>query len=211
MHEFKLNEEIDQAQLLKNEAKHLHDEMFSGKADFEKMIEKHIDLFEKLKEFENDLINFEILNFFYATISRVALNSFNFKDAIKYAQAGIEANQKQNDQEGISTNAHVMLDTACLMKAFKEAVKLIDQYPSISIAEPNIKDIRAMLLNEKSVNDVGFLKLLNSTERPKSLVICLNDKLRLEEKAIRKIMSLMGISRKTALEYKVSAENLDKK
>ena len=101
-----------------------------------------------------------------------------------------------------------MLDTACLMKAFKEAVKLIDQYPSISVAEPKIKNIRVMLQNEKSVNDATFLKILNSTVRPKSLVICLDDKLKFEERAIRTLMLRMGISRKKALEYKNAAINL---
>lgn len=208
MIEFMLNDEIEQAEALRNEATVLHDKMFSGNESPEKIIENHSVLFEKLKEFEKNLINFEILNFLYATISRVALNSFKFKDAIQYAKAGIEANQKHNDQEGISTNAHVILDTACLMKAYKEAINIIDKYPSISIAEPNIEDIKTILQNETSVNDASFLKILNSTVRPKSLAFCLNDKLMVEEKAIRTLMQTMGISRNSALGYKKAAVKL---
>jgi uncharacterized protein YneF (UPF0154 family) len=169
----------------------------------EKMIKEHEQLFEKFKKFEDNLINVEILNFLYATISRVALNSFKFKDAIQYAQSGIEVNQKENDQEGINTNAHVILDTACLMKAFKEALKLIDKYPGIE--EPNIK---RMLQSEDSQNDAAFIKILNSAVRPKSLIICLDDKLRLEEKVLKTLMNQMGISRKAALDYKKTADNL---
>jgi hypothetical protein len=208
MNEFNLNDEINQAQSLRNEASILHGKMFIENEDPKKMIKEHGLLLERLKEYENNLINFEVLNFLYATISRVALNSFKFKDAIQYAQAGIEANQKNDDQEGISANAHVLLDTACLMKAYKEAVKIIDKYPRISIAEPGIKNIKAILQNEASVNDAEFLKILNSDVRPKSLVICLDDKLRLEERAIKSLMLQMGITRKKALEYKKVTEYL---
>jgi len=211
MNEFQLNDEIDQAQSLRGEANILQEKVFIENQDPEKIIKEHGVLLEKLKEFEKDLINYEILNFLYATISRVALNSFNFKDAISYAQAGIEVNQKQSDEEGISTNAHVLLDTACFMKAYKEAIKLIDKYPSISQAEPDIKNIKTMLQNETSVNDELFLKILNSSVRPKSLVICLDDELRLEERAIKSHMLTMGITRKKALEYKAVAENLHEK
>jgi hypothetical protein len=198
-----LHDEIEKARELRTSATTLFKEFEGGLT--EELKDKHVELLEKLKYFEKNLINHEVLNFFYAIIARVALNGCKFDEAIEYAQAGIEANEKHNDVEGIKTNRVVILDTACLMNANEEAVKIFDKYPDI--ADPKIKD---MLKQAPSKNIDLFQKLLNSAKRPKSLVFCLDDKLKAEEKAIRTVMLHMGVSRSTALKYKREADNLSK-
>ncbi len=205
---YEFHAEVKLGNELINEAKTIFGEMFEEDSDLESVKEKHIQLLKKMKTFEDNLINVEILNFLYAIISRTALNAYKFDDAIRYALAGIEANQKQKDQEGVDVNQIVLLDTACFMGAHKEAIKIFDKYPNI--ADPAIKKI----LNDMTPNDMPskadtiFKKIIQGKQRPRSLVFCLDDKRRIEEKVIKTLMRQMGISRKVALKYKEFADKL---
>ena len=200
-----LNEEIEKAMLLRDEAATLLDEMFKDSTSLKQSTEDHERLREKLLDFEKGLIHVEILHFLYSTIARVHLNSYKIEEAIQYAQAGIEANLSKSDQEGVKVNTTVLLDTACMMGAYNEAFKLITNNPAIS--DPQTKDMIQKRTSE-SENDATFEKWLKSKKRPSSLAFCLDEDLRHEEEAIKKLMSLMGISRTVALKYKDAADNL---
>jgi len=196
-----LHDEIVQAKILREESLVLFEAFCDPNEDAEKNTEAHLQLLGKLKDFERDLINFEILDFLYANIARTALNSIKLDVAMQYAQAGIEANQKNNDSTGVDGNRKILLDMACLIGAHKEALKLIEKHPEI--AEP---DVQSALQNSSSKNDDVFQDLLLSKKRPESLSIRLNEGLMASEKAIRTIMRQMGVSRAVALKYKKTAE-----
>lgn len=198
-------EEVAEGKALRDKADVLFNEMFAEGADHEKSKKEHLNLLNELKEFEDTLLNFPILNFLYATIARVALNSFKFDVAIQYAKAGIEVNQSVNDTEGVNANAAVLRDAACLSFAIKEAVKLTEQYPDM--ASPEEKEA-LQNIKHKSKNDAAFSKLLATKKRPKSLEYCLDEKLGVEEFALRSLMRQMGISRTTALKYKAVAQEM---
>ncbi|GIC77164.1 hypothetical protein [Moritella sp. F3] len=199
-----LHEEADEANSLVDEASILFKAMFESK-NLEKNKDDHVLLLKRLLDFEGNLINVPILNYLFATIARVCLNSHDYKNAIKYAQAGIEVNLKQSDAQGVRVNNVVILDTACMMGAHKEAIKLFDKSPNI--ADESVKN---MLQNMPSDSDADaiFQKMLKSTKRPKSLVLCLNEQLWHEEKPLKTLMRMMDISRSEALKYKAAADNL---
>jgi hypothetical protein len=198
-----IKKEIEQGVSFRDEGTALLEQMFKENSDREKIKEQYKNLLTRMKDFEKNIINFEILNFLYADIARTALNSYEFKVAIQYAQAGIEINQKTNDIVGVKANRVVILDAACFMGANKEAIKIFDEYPNI--ADPEIKNI---IKDKPSINDNIFRSMLLSKARPKSLSTCLDAKLSSDEKAIRTLMQYMGISRKTALEYKKTSDDL---
>jgi hypothetical protein len=190
------DEEMEKGRELRADVALLHGKMQEKDANIKKIKVENVKLLKKIILFEESIINYEILNFLYADIARVALNSSDYKCAIKYAHAGIEANKKENDLEGIKVNTIVMLDIACFMKAFKEALQIIEKHPGL--AKPEIKEL---LENSPSLNDSLFRSLVKSPKRPKSLKFCLDDKLMLEEKALIAIMRSMDISRSAALRY----------
>ena len=185
---------------LRDEARILFDKMFDAKEDREKNKRDHAELIQKFTNFEDNIVHFHVLNFLYATIAKCYLNSFQIDVAIQYALAGIEANQKQNDLEGVSTNRRILLDAACLMHANKEALKLITAYPEF---HDNI--LEHFLRKTPSHQDELFKKYLESKKRPKSLAFCLDEELANDEKDIRAVMVTMGISRREALDYKAMA------
>lgn len=197
-----LHDEADEANSLIVEATTLFQAMFESN-NLEKNKDDHVQLLQRLLEFEDNLINVPILNFLFATIARVFLNSHDYKNAIKYAQAGIEVNLKQNDVQGVRVNNVVILDTACMIGAHKEAIKLLDRHPNI--ADESVKNMLQSMPSD-SDNDASFQKMLKSTKRPKSLVFCLNEQLWHEEKPLKTLMRLMGISRSEALKYKAAAD-----
>jgi len=198
-----LHDEIELGKSLQEEAEVLFHAMFQQNSDRKKNKEEHISLLERMKEFERNLVNVQILNFLYAVMARVALNCHNFKDVFQYAHAGIEVNQQQGDSDGVRSNNRVILDTACMMTAYKSAIKIMTENPDI--ADQNAI---AMMENMNSEGDAMFHVLMQSTERPSTLALCLDEKLRNEEGAIKTLMLQMGISRKTALQYKATADNL---
>lgn len=198
-----LHDEVELGKSLQEEAEVLFHTMFQQNTDSKKNKEDHIDLLLRMEEFELNLVNVQILNFLYSVIARTALNGHKFIDAIQYAQAGVEVNQKEGDSDGIRANHRVLMDTACLMTAFKSAIKLMDENPDIAD-----KKVKTMLQNMDSKGDAMYLTMLNSPKRPSTLALCLDEKLRNEEGAIKTLMLQMGISRSTALKYKATADNL---
>ena len=195
-------DEAEKSNSLREEALILFHKLFNQDEDPEKIKAAHIKLIKKFNEFEENILNFPILNFLYAIIARLYLNIRQYDLAVLYAQAGIESNKNKNDQEGVNVNLQVLLDTACFMGAFNEAIKLFDNHPGVF--EPHIK---RMLSNKLSRNDELFKKLIESKKRPKSLAYCLDEKRGLEEKAIRTIMCQMKVSRSTALKYTKEVRN----
>jgi len=195
-----LMDEIKVGTGLRDEALVLFDKMFDVKEDREKNKRDHAELIQKFTNFEDNIIHFHVLNFLYAIIARCYLNNLQIDVAIQYAHAGIEANKKQNDLEGVSTNRRILLDAACLIHANKEALKLITAYPEF---HDNI--LEHFLRKTPSHQDVLFKKYLESKKRPKSLAFCLDEELANDEKAIRTLMLTMGISRRDALGYKAMA------
>jgi hypothetical protein len=195
-------DEMEQAKLLREESFALFD-LFKENLNPEHTKNKHRQQLEKLQEFEKSLINVELLNYLYSTIATLALNIMEFSTAIQYANAGIEANENQNDNEGIRTNRIAICNIACYMGAFKTALKILDKYPEI----PSESRVIATMKSTPSENDDAFKKMLKSKKRPKSLRICLNKELRHEEKAIKTIMLHLGVSRTTALKYRRLAKN----
>lgn len=81
--------------------------------------------------------------------------------------------------------------------AFKEALKLIEQYPDI--ADDGIIEV---LTSQPSNNDDLFIHISSKKSKPKSLKLCLGDELRSGERTIRTLMLHVGISRCEALKYK---------
>ena len=165
------------------------------------IVDLNVLLFEKFIEFEKNLINFELLTFIYMDIGRVALNSFNFRDAVKYAQAGIEFNHVMDDEDSANACSLLLLDTACLMKSFKGASKVLDKYPNI-----DTKEFRAKIEQLPSESPPDFMKLFISKRRPRSLRICLDKDKRHYERVIRSTMKAARISRSVAIEYKKMAD-----
>jgi tetratricopeptide (TPR) repeat protein len=155
-------------------------------------------LAEEMKSFESKIVNFPILTFFYADIGRTFLNLKSFETAIQYALAGVEVNQVDEDKEGVLTNKSVLLDTACFMEAYEQALKILDDNPDLN--NPRLyKLIASKPVNASS--DQMFEKLLRTKKRPKSFVYCVDKKLGAEESIIRTLMHEMGDSRATVIKY----------
>lgn len=205
IHEGILHEEMLAAKNIRNEAGDIFNSMMMD-TPREQIADQSVVMLEKLQAFEDNIINFEILNFLYSTIARTALNAGDYKKTFSYAKAGIEVNDAHNDSEGVIVNATVLIDAACSMSAFKSALKLIREYPEAE--QPNIVNI---ITSMKSENDDLFQKMFSLDKRPTSLAICLDERRRQEERAIRGVMRQMGISRKEALKYKKEAESINPK
>jgi hypothetical protein len=198
---FGLKDETEQARLLQDETIALHDRFINEPENQKEIVVLNTLLFKKLIEFEKNLINFEILAFIYVDIGRVALNCFNFRDAVKYAHAGIEFSRVIGDQNGVDVSSRILLDTACAMGSFKGASKVLDEYPNLEE-----KGFRAAIDKLPSESPSDFLKLLRGKSRPRSLAICLDEEKRDYERIIRSAMKVVGISRSEAIKYKKFAE-----
>jgi len=201
-----LQDEINKSISIREEAHASFERMCSENVSISEIKEESKLMLSKLMIFESNIIHFEILNFLYTTIARTALNSIDFPTCMAYAQAGIELNKKEDDIEGITSNAMVIVDLACVLGAFESVSLLYDLYP-----EAEQDDIAEFVKNTPSKNDELFEKLFNSSQRPNSLGICLDNNKKAEERAIRIVMSQMGISRKEALKYKKTAEEMSAK
>lgn len=202
------NDEVEAGNNLRDRAHVAFDEMFSQGKDREESIKEHLELLGELKSFEDELSTFAIMNFLYAIVARCALNSLKFDDAVMYAQAGIEANKKHNDQEGVKVNAEVLLDTACFAGGFIEAQSILKNYPEL--VRPGLIELIDEQASKRGVND-DFKKLLNLSKRPSSLKFVLDETLARDESILRSLMKVMGISRKEALSYKKMAYEMMEK
>lgn len=193
-------EETKEGNALMDEATRLTQEMFLNNTDIHANRSAQLDVLERQKEFEDKVINLPIMNWFYASIARTSLNTKNFNDAFMYAKAGIELCEKNNDPEGVNANRVALLDAACFMGSFKNAVKMIEEHPEI--ASPKLL---AMFKLKPSKNDKECTSLLKSAKRPKSLKFCLDEVLCAQESRIRFTMRQMHVSRKTAIKYIATA------
>lgn len=206
MHHAFLNEETRVATALRNEGEQLTQKMFQENANIPDIAEKLNHLAKKMLDFETSIINFEILFFLYADIGRVALNLQAFDVAIRYALAGIDANESIGDQEGVLANKRLLLDIACFMGANVQAVELIKSTPELDTG-----GLHQLLSGqgEDKAADQEFFKLANSKNRPKTFAFCVDAEKRQEEKAIRTVMKQTGDSRATVLKYLAAAMKLD--
>jgi hypothetical protein len=201
---FILDKEMRSANELRESSAILLEKMFSGELSLEENKVNHEKLLEKMKDFESTICNYVILNFLYADIARVALNCYRYDEAMSYAQAGLEVNLREKDEEGVTVNNRVMLDIATLMNANGEALKLFNKFPEL--ADPRVKKMfEEKIANGITSKDIDFRKLFKRKKRPKSLKICMNSELLIEEKILRMLMNQMGISRVTALKYRKQA------
>lgn len=194
MHQAILMNEIRLGQALQEKAHQLFPTFRNSNYD---MLNKHVyeELFQEMYKFEESVISFDILAFLYPVMARVALNSFDVATALIYAQAALEFNRKNNDNQGVSVSLEVIIDAACMLSAFNTAISIAEENPGV-ISKETIQ----FLKKQKSENDEGFLKNLKTKKRPSCLKFCLNDELRREEGRIRLIMKAMHVSRTTAEE-----------
>lgn len=202
LHAF-LDEEISKAKDLSGRTEELTYELFQPNVDIQFVESKLNVLLKNMLEFEKDIINFEILHFLYADIGRISLNLHSFDMAIRYALAGININEVSNDYEGVLANKRLLLDSACFMGAYKNALILLEATPEL------YSNGLYQMISLKAVNqevEQNFETLLHSKERPKSLIFCLDEDKRDEEGAIRSLMKQMGDSRATVLKYLAAAK-----
>lgn len=200
-----LQAEINDAVLLRERAEELFVQ-FGNPDQAKETVDQSKALLAELITFEENVKNFPILNFLYAVMARTALNSLDARTAIKYANAGIAANEKQADHEGVNVNKKVLLDTACLAQAFDCALTMIDETPEIE--DPGVSDMLKEIRQPDSKNDKAFKTLIEKKTVPTSLKYCLDEQLAIEERAVRTVMQQMGISRNEAMKYKKLAEEM---
>lgn len=202
-----LNEEMEIATALRSEGERLTHSMFQPNADIQSVAKELNALAKKMLDFEANVINFEILNFFYADIGRVLLNLRAFDIAIRYALAGIDVNQSTEDQDGVLANRRLLLDIACFMDANKYALEMLRNNPELDYGG------LYQLISSKPENktaDQEFSKFLRSKNRPKSFAFCIDEEKLHEEKSIRSLMKQMGDSRATVLKYLAASKQINK-
>ena len=76
-------------------------------------------LLERMIEFEETTIAFDIMPVFYGHIARVALNADRSNTAVMYALAGLKL--CEDDSEGLTTYNNILCDTALVMDSTKVA------------------------------------------------------------------------------------------
>lgn len=197
---------MELATALRSEGEQLTDSMFQPNADIQSVAKELNALAKKMLDFEANIINFEILNFFYADIGRVVLNLRAFDIAIRYALAGIDVNQSTEDRDGVLANRRLLLDVACFMGANKYALDMLKNNPELDYG-----GLYQLISNqpENKLADKEFSKFLRSKNRPKSFAFCIDDEKRHEEKLIRSLMKVMGDSRATVLKYLAASKQLN--
>lgn len=152
----------------------------------------------ELSAFEENIVNHELLRYFYSTIARASMHANMYVEAMNYAKAGIKVNEAKDDIEGVDSNARVMLDMACSFSAKDCALEVAKQYPGL--ADEQLLIVRERMQNYDKGNKL-FLTLQQINKPPKSLRICLSEELTNKERRIRTMMKTMRVSRATALKY----------
>lgn len=153
----------------------------------------YIDLLQKLEIFEKTNCILEALSFFYGPIARVALYAGQIQKAVMYAVAGIEVCEHNKDTEGVITNQSILCDIALSIGSSVHAMSLF------KVAHPHIQPPFQAV--ESPEEDAIFARLLKSSKRPKTHAFMFDHQLIVRENAIRLIMTQMGISRQTAINY----------
>lgn len=207
MHFAFLDEETKIANDLREKSTSLTLQMFQPNPDLSVIVGEIAQVAKQMLAFEKEIINFSIMNFFYADVSRTLLNIRQYEFAVNYALAGIEVNKRENDNEGIVSNLRVLLDTACYMGASQCAIELLDAYPELELAGLR-HQLEIKPVDESA--DTEFKKLIESKKRPSSYPFCIDVDKGREETMIRSLMRQLGDSRSTVMEYLSTAKQMNK-
>lgn len=196
-------EEISIAQQLREREKKLVAE-FKGFQSPDYDINDWVELLADMKQFEKELSNFEILEYLYGYIARVALNAQNFKDALCYANAGAVICENKNDKAGVWACQNIIRDLAVVTENFQLALDLSKQ-----LGQPTSAANKALLcyLEMKAKLNIPPKFALTSKRKPSSFKYHDTEE-GLKESKIRRVMKIMDISRSSARVYAKAAESL---
>lgn len=75
---------------------------------------------------EKEIVHLDFLSYLYPYIGRALLNSKSITRSKTYANAGIELNTHNNDQEGIRSSYMVLIDSAVLNEDYDAALEMMD-------------------------------------------------------------------------------------
>lgn len=199
----------------------IRDEMFSDIEntsfldDRKELTIKHQPLLNKALEIEDKMVStegFANIRFMYYTISRLALHTHDFERAVSYALAGIELNSLIEDKEGELLNMDNIVVIMLDLRAHKSLAKYLRSNPElVGRTNLSLEDIDG----RSSQNDDLIKTLLNSSKRPKSMVLAIKRTLKsgnpdrevsAEEAAlvIKECASIMGVTPSTVLRNALS-------
>lgn len=117
-------------------------------------------LFERMIEFEETTIAFDIMPVFYGRIARVALNAGHSDATVKYALAGLKL--CKDDPEGLTTYNNILCDTALVMDSTKVASEFYAK-------AQHTTDI-PFRVTENEAHDIAVREFLSNSERePQSM------------------------------------------
>ena len=117
-------------------------------------------LFERMVEFEETTIAFDIMPVFYGYIARVALNAGHSDTAVKYALAGRKL--CIDDPQGLTTYNNILCDTALVMDSTKVASEFYAK-------AQNTTDI-PFSVTENEAHDIAVREFMSNSERePQSM------------------------------------------
>jgi tetratricopeptide (TPR) repeat protein len=166
-----------------------------------------LDIAEKLIALEKELVHLDFLSFLYAKTGRALLNAGKTQRAITYANAGIEVNEHNNDQEGVAANYQLLADIAASESYFRATLELLKK-SGTSEHSPIFEAITGMVGQDKSKKTMdSFIK----DARPPSFKYAIG-KAKERETRIRFVQYVMqDCSRKEAITYVDHAERIAEK
>ncbi|WP_318515690.1 hypothetical protein [Photobacterium leiognathi] len=190
-----ISQEIILAEQLRDRALHLFTQVQLGTETLESLMPQTKELISEFEQFESTTSNFLLLNFLYAIIARLHLHTHDVANTLTYALAGVDANEKCNDVDGIVTNKQVIVDCCAMFGAGSVAVKIIKDTPQLDQNLISLFDS----LPTVSDNVAKMEKLILTKVRPQSLKFILDDGKGEKERVVRTLMKTLKCSRNHAL------------
>lgn len=163
-----------------------------------------LNIAEKLIALEKELVHLDFLSFLYAKTGRALLNAGKTQRAITYANAGIEVNEYNNDQEGVAANYQLLADISASESCFRTTLEFLKK-SGIPEHDPLFEAIAGLVGRDKSKKTMdSFI----TGARPPSFKYAIG-KAKERETRIRFVQYVMhGCSRKEAITYADHAEKI---
>ncbi len=114
-----------------------------------------LNIAEKLIALEKELVHLDFLSFLYAKTGRALLNAGKTQRAITYANAGIEVNEHNNDQEGVAVNYQLLADIAASESCFRTTLEFLKKSGTPE-HDPIFEAISGLVGRDKSKKNDGF-------------------------------------------------------